>query len=106
MVKAEYVINNVVINESDPMMLELRSIEHGNMLLLELNNTTITAELQLRMIRTYFHTSDVSKADINGSDKLFRESIRHYFSITDEYELHAIVEFSEWDYTIQDIITG
>lgn len=106
MVKAEYVINNVVINESDPILLELRSIEHDNILLLELNETTITAELQLRMVRTFFHTSDVSKVDINSSDKLFSESIRHYFSIGDEFELHAIVEFSEWGYTIQDIIAG
>lgn len=102
MVKSEYIIKNVVDNEYDPMLLELESVWSGNTLFVELNESTITAEMQLRMIRTFFHTADVS--DIDTSDKLFRESVRHYLSMGDGAELHAIVEFSEIDYTIQDII--
>lgn len=104
MVKSEYKINRLVDNEYDPMLLELQSIGSGNTLFVELNESTITAELQLRMIRTFFHTADVS--NIDTSDKLFRESVRHYLSIGDEFELHAIVQFDDNDYTIQDIIAG
>ena len=106
MVKSEYIIKNLVDNEHDPMLLELQSIEHGNTLFVELNYNTVADQLQFRMIKTLFQTSDVSKLDIDGCDKLFSESVRHYLSIGDEYELHAIVEFSEWEYTIQDIIAG
>ena len=106
MVKSEYIIKNVVDNEYDPILLELQSIGSGNTLFVELNYSTITDELQFRMIKTLFQTSDVSKVDINSYDKLFSESIRHYLSAGDEPELHAIVEFSESDYTIQDIIAG
>lgn len=106
MVKSEYIIKNIVDNGYDPMLLELQSIGYGNTLFVELNYSTIADELQLRMIRTLFQTSDVSKVDIDTSDKLFSESVRHYLSAGDEPELHAVVEFNESDYTIRDIIAG
>lgn len=106
MVKSEYIIKNIVDNEYDPMLLELESIKSGNTLFVELNYSTVADELQFRMIKTLFQTSDVSKVDIDGCDKLFSESIRHYLSIRDEYELHAIVQFDDDDYTILNIIAG
>ncbi len=106
MVKSEYIIKNIVDNEYDPMLLELQSIGSGNTLFVELNYSTVTDELQFRMIKTLYQTSDVSKVDIDTSDKLFSESIRHYLSIGDEFELHAIVGFDDDGYTILDIIAG
>ena len=108
MVKSEYIIKSLVDNEYDPMLLELESIGSGNTIFIEVNKSTITisSELQLHMINAYFDTQDVSKVDIDNSDKVFREAMRHYLSIGDEFELHAIVEFDDDGYTLLDIIAG
>lgn len=105
MVKSEYIVKNLVDNGYDPILLELESIGSGNTIYIELNKSviTITAELQLHMIRAYFDTSDEHKVDINSSDQLFRESLRHYINLGGESNVHAIVRFDDDGYTLLDI---
>lgn len=105
MVKAEYIVKSLVDNEHDPILLELESIGSGNTIYIELNKSviTITAELQLHMIRAYLDASDEPRVDINSSDQLFRESLRHYISLSGESDVHAIVRFDDDGYTLLDI---
>lgn len=112
MVKSEYIIKSLVDNEHDPMLLELESIGSGNTLYVELNETTITAELQLHIIRAYFDESGTDKTSLDSSDKMFREAVHHYIDeylnigytyISDEFKLHAVVGFDDGDYTLLDI---
>ena len=115
MVKAEYKINRVVDNEYDPLLLELESIGYGNTLFVELNETTVTTQLQLDVIKAYFDESGTDKTSLDSSAKVFRKAMRHYIGeyinigltfISDEFKLHAVVEFDDNDYTILDIIAG
>lgn len=115
MVKAEYKINRVIDNEYDPMLLELESIGYGNTLFVELNETTVTTQLQLDVIKAYFDESGTDKTSLDSSAKVFRKAMRHYIDeyinigltfISDEFGLHAVVEFDDNDYTILDIIAG
>lgn len=115
MVKSEYIIKSIVDNEYDPMLLELESIGSGNTLFLELNETTITTQLQLDMIKAYFNESGTDKTSLDSSAKVLRMATRYYIDeyneigftfISDEFELHAIVQFDDDGYTILDIIAG
>lgn len=115
MVKSEYIIKNIVDNEYDPMLLELESIGSGNTLFLELNETTITTQLQLDIIKAYFDESGTDKTSLDSSAKVLRMATRHYIDeyneigftfISDEFELHAIVQFDDDGYTLLDITSG
>ena len=103
MVKAEYKINRIVDNDYDPILLELESIGYGNKLFVELNETTITPQLQLDMIKAYFDQSSINKSSLDNSEMVLRAAIRHYINFCNESELHAVVKFDDNDYTIQDI---
>lgn len=103
MIKAEYKINRIVDNDYDPMLLELESIGYGNKLFVELNETTITPQLQLDMIKAYFDGCSIDKSSLDNSEMVLRAAIRHYISFCNESELHAVVKFDDNDYTIQDI---
>lgn len=103
MVKTEYKINRVVDNGYDPMLLELESLGYGNTLFVELNETTITPQLQLDIIKAYFDAPEGHKISLGNSEAVLRAAIRHYLSFCDESELHAVVKFDDNDYTIQDI---
>ena len=106
MVKSEYIVNKVIYNEDDQMLLELRSIEHGNKLFVEVNENTIPAQLQLDVIKAYFDATEIPKQLLYSGDKVFKDAMYLYIDTSEQSELHAIVEFSEWDYTIQSFTRG
>lgn len=101
--ETEYVINKV-IDDAEGIILELRDIEHGDRLFVEVNNNTMSPQLELDMKKYFFDESDVDRVHLDSNSAMFREVALDYLSIGEQFELHAIVEFDRFSYTIKSVI--
>lgn len=101
--QTEYVINKV-FNDDEGVVLELRDIEFGDRLFVEVNNNTMSPQLELEMKKYFFDESDVDRVHLDSNSPMFREVALDYLSIGEQFELHAIVEFDRYSYTIKSVI--